>query len=145
MLIQGRRPAGEFDPWAYAEAHRIRIEYRSKVLPSRAGEWYQVQRRILVAHGLTVVQEGFVITHELGHAYHGHVGCLPAQERAANSWAADRLIDPERYVAAEAIYGQDLGSIADELGVMECAVVDWRQNENERRRWADYFNGEMTA
>lgn len=144
MSIRGQF-RGEFDPWLYAEAHGIAVQYSHQLRPGRLGEWNAAQRLIVLAHGMSAIQETSVLTHELGHAHLQHAGCLPAQERAADSWAADRLVDPERYAAAEEIYGQDLCSIADEIGVMDWAVVAWRQNETERRRWAAYFEGDLIA
>lgn len=129
-----------FDPWGWAEEYRIQIEYR-QMPPRRWGSWYPAQGLIVLRPGLSVRQERWVLTHELGHAWLDHQGCLPGQERAADWWAADRLVSRDAYAAAESLYGRDLAAIAEELDVPPRAVRAWREVEQERR-WSAYFDGE---
>lgn len=130
-----------FDPWAWCEARGIEVVTRPISGP-RWGEWHPAQRRIILQAGLTASQELSILCHECGHAWHLHVGCTPRGERAADAWAADRLVRPESYARAEALYGLDITMLAAELGVMEWVVLAWRRSEEERRRWAGYFGGQ---
>ncbi|WP_188043696.1 ImmA/IrrE family metallo-endopeptidase [Changpingibacter yushuensis] len=58
------------------------------------------------------------LAHELGHAALGH-GCAqsPGGERLADEWAAQLLISPIEYAAAERLYGPNKQALALELGV----------------------------
>lgn len=66
------------------------------------------------------------IAHELGHAFHGdsHNGDTRLEKRA-DYWAAELLIDKDKYRAAEEIHGPHVGAIAHDLGVTPDVVNTW--------------------
>lgn len=72
------------------------------------------------------------LSHECGHVDLGHSGTTPRQERQADAWAAERLIDPEDYRRAELIVGPDLGRLAAELDVTPWVVQAWRDEAARR-------------
>ena len=67
------------------------------------------------------------IAHELGHHHHGHVGNSPRFEVQANAYAAQLLIDPDDYAAAERLCEGHAGAMARELGVTMAIVDAWRR------------------
>jgi hypothetical protein len=83
--------------------------------------------RITLLKDLGYIQLRSTAYHELGHAYFGHVGCTPAQERQARLWAARRLINPREFVEAAKIT-DDLISIAHRLTVMPDDVRHFEQS-----------------
>jgi Zn-dependent peptidase ImmA (M78 family) len=93
------------------------IEVRTARLPSGwLGAYDDPRRRILLARGLTPVEERCVLAHELGHALRMHVGTSATAERAAERFAARILIDPVALRAACA-WAHDDVELAEELGV----------------------------
>lgn len=93
------------------------VEVGTARLPSGwLGAYDDRRRRILLARGLTPVEQRSVLAHELGHALRMHVGGSAADERAAERFAARILIDPAALRAASAWVRDDV-ELADELGV----------------------------
>lgn len=62
-----------------------------------------------------------VISHELGHVFHGHDCTTKRAEEQADAFAARLLIEPARYAAAEAV-STDIDYLADELDVTRAIV-----------------------
>jgi|GEM_PF-1005314 len=102
------------------------VEMRvARLPPDWLGAYDDAGRRILLARGLTPVEQRCVLAHELGHALHGHAGGSAADERAAERFAARVLIDPVALRAASA-WARDDHELADELGVTVDVVRDYR-------------------
>ncbi|TPW75492.1 ImmA/IrrE family metallo-endopeptidase [Schumannella soli] len=89
------------DPWDAARQMGIRVE--TCAIPE-AGRWYDDHRLILLRSGLGPVAERCTLAHELGHAALGHRTSTPRHERAADLWAALRLIDHDHLVRLAAAY-----------------------------------------
>lgn len=90
------------------------------------GAYDDEQQRILLARGLTPVEQRSVLAHELGHAMFRHGDDAAAGERAAERFAARVLIDP-RALAAACTWARDDAEIAEELGVTADIVRSYRQ------------------
>lgn len=82
-----------YDPYRHADELGLRVETRHI---DHDGLWLPDRHLILLRPGLLAVQERCVLAHEIGHAVHGHRDSRPRHERAADRWAAERLIDPAR-------------------------------------------------
>lgn len=79
-------------------------------------------RVISLRRDLGPVNRRCTLAHELGHVVLGHDPAATGwwkvrQEKAADRWAAETLIDPAEYQAAEQAHGPHPGGIAAELGV----------------------------
>lgn len=106
---------------------QVEVEVHIARLPSdRLGAYDHRRRRILLARGLTPVEQRSVLAHELGHALFMHVGESEAGERAAERFAARVLIDPDALAAACA-WTHDDAELADELGVTVDIVRAYRE------------------
>ena len=73
------------------------------------------------------------LAHELGHYVLGHSPTASGwwsarQEKQADQWAANLLITPDDYAAAENTHGPHAGAIASELEVTCHMVNVWRSN-----------------
>lgn len=113
-----------------AGALGITIEYVE--LATRDGEYRHDLKLIRLRAGMTLRKERSVLAHEIAHAIWGDVpskfGPVKAkQERRADEWAALRLIDPERYRAAEEHWEGHLGAIAYDLGVTTKIVTAFQR------------------
>lgn len=102
--------------------------------PDWLGAYDDARRRILLARGLTPVEQRCVLAHELGHALHGHAGGSAADERTAERFAARVLIDPAALRAACA-WARDDAELADELGVTVDVVRTYRQLPGTTTGW----------
>lgn len=96
------------------------------------GAYEHERERILLARGLTPVEQRCVLAHELGHALLSHVGSSAADERAAERFAARLLIDP-RALAEACRWARDDAELADELGVTIDIVRHYREHRGVRR------------
>lgn len=81
------------------------------------------------------------LAHELGHARYGHVWSedprvRERQEAAADRYAANLLITPAEYAAAERLVGCHAGALARELAVTARLVELWREQRATQRRAA---------
>ena len=106
---------------------QVDVEVHIARLPTdRLGAYDHRRRRILLARGLTPVEQRSVLAHELGHALFMHVDESAAAERAAERFAARVLIDPDALATACA-WTHDDGELADELGVTVDIVRTYRE------------------
>lgn len=99
------------------------------------GRWYPATRTISLRADLPARARRCTLAHELGHAVLEHDAgpdlpqwVVEKQERAADKWAADLLIDPREYAELETIYEGHLGAIASEMGVTVSLLATWRDN-----------------
>lgn len=91
------------------------------------GGWFPSARVILLSPGMGWRNRMHTLAHELGHAHHHHpAGHDPRFEAQADRFAAELLISPVEYEAAERLYGPHPGAIANELGVTVGIVNTWR-------------------
>lgn len=110
------------------------------------GYYSPTEQRIYFDLSLTPRERRSVVAHELGHAYHGHDCSTPRNERQADSYAAELLIDPEAYASAENI-SHDIAYLADELGVTEDLIRHFRKHCLQRlgrRTYATGHNSRLT-
>lgn len=90
------------------------------------GLWLPRQNVISIQRGLSDVQAKCT----LAHAVHGHTGACGTnnrEESQADRWAAQTLISHIEYASAEAIYGQDIFMIAEELSETIHLVEIWQK------------------
>lgn len=92
---------------------------------------------ISLRRGLGHVNRRCTLAHELGHYVLGHDPSAAdwwsaRQEAAADRWAADLLITPEAYRAAELVRGPHTGAIALELDVTTHLVGVWRDAQTAK-------------
>lgn len=116
----------------------IALEHGIEVVSHRGGDkgrWYPARRTISLRSDLPARARTCTLAHELGHAVLGHDAgadlpqwVVEKQERAADKWAADLLIDPREYAELETIYEGHLGAIASEMGVTVSLLATWRDN-----------------
>ncbi|MGN6019485.1 ImmA/IrrE family metallo-endopeptidase [Corynebacterium striatum] len=88
-------------------------------------------------HGIISLRRGLgpknyrcTLAHELAHHALGHDPAATGwvhdrQERQAEKWAAQHLISPTEYAAAETLYGPQPSQIAHELGVTVKVLKTW--------------------
>ena len=94
--------------------------------------WYDHHRRIIsTRRGQSISQYKSVLAHELGHAAHrdtptgnGHFD--QRQERRADEYAAQILINPHDFEAAAIWHHGHLPAIADELEVTQHILKTWQ-------------------
>lgn len=96
----------------------------------RSGYWPD-ERTIRIPPGMAARIVRSVLAHEIGHHVLGHRPALHGpirarQERAANEWAASRLISPETYADAERLREGHTGAMAFDLQVSDELVVVYR-------------------
>lgn len=100
--------------------------------------WYDHHRRIIsTRRGQSISQYKSVLAHELGHAAHrdtptgnGHFD--QRQERRADEYAAQLLINPRDFETAAIWHHGHLPAIADELEVTQHILKTW-QTLHERQ------------
>jgi Zn-dependent peptidase ImmA (M78 family) len=80
------------------------------------GYWSPDEGRIYFDLQLTPDERDVTIAHELGHVHYGHRCDSLRNDRQADMYAANLLIDPAAYAAAEDV-NADPHHIAEELGV----------------------------
>ena len=76
---------------------------------------------------LTPLERRCTIAHELGHAYYGHRSDSDQNERIADTYAAELLIDPVAYAAAEQV-SDDVEFLAEELCVVPGLIEHYRRH-----------------
>ena len=107
------------------------------------GYYHHAENVVVIDFKLTPVERRDVLAHELGHAYYGHQ-CedVPAQEDAADIYAARLLVDPARYAELER---QELpvDAIAEELDVTEECVAVFQRHVLTRLRGVTYAAARM--
>lgn len=99
------------------------------------GRWYSDTRTISLRKDLHPTLRYCTLAHELGHALNNHDSKAEAwlrdrQEREADIFAANVLIDPSEYKSAELLYGPHPGAIAQELGVTNHLVTVWQNTHH---------------
>lgn len=87
-------------------------------------------RTISTRRGMSVAQYKSTLAHELAHAYY-HDDCTPhsifgrKQERRADQWAANLLINPDNYLTHFAWHEGNLEAIAEDLEITEHLLKTW--------------------
>ncbi|MDK8844701.1 MULTISPECIES: ImmA/IrrE family metallo-endopeptidase [Corynebacterium] len=99
--------------------------------------WYDhATRTISTRRGMSIQQYRSVLAHELGHAAHGDIPTGNGhfdqrQERRADEYAAQLLINPTDFESAAVWHHGHLPAIADELEVTKHLLKTW-QSLHER-------------
>lgn len=94
--------------------------------------WYDHHRRVIsTRRGQSIAQYKSVLAHELGHAAHGDTPTGNGhfdqrQERRADEYAAQLLINPHDFEAAAVWHHGHLPAIADELEVTQHLLKTWQ-------------------
>lgn len=96
------------------------------------GGWFPEHDLVLLREGLSHVEQLCTLAHELGHVHHGHTPGMAGwwsvrQEMQADRWAAQLLVSPVEYEAAERLYGHEVSGVAYELGVTRHVVEVWQK------------------
>lgn len=106
---------------------QLQVDVTCAPLPADwLGAYDHPRRRILLARGLTPIEQRSVLAHELGHAVFMHAGTSAAGERAAERFAARVLIDPQQ-LAAACTWAHDDQELAEELGVTVDVLRAYRE------------------
>lgn len=126
------------DLLALAAARGLRVVWRD--LCRRNGE-FRAPGLIVLDPRRPGLTQKVTLAHELGHAYYGHAWAddprvRESQEVAADRYAANLLITPAAYAAAERLVGCHAGALARELGVTARLVELWRDQRAGQRRAA---------
>lgn len=114
----------------FAESLDIVVEFAP--LRTRDGEYRNDLRRIRLREGMSERRTRWTFGHELGHAVLQHELLIfgladPRQERAADEWAAQHFIDPERYREIEELRGGHVPSMAHDLGIVSRGVITYQR------------------
>ncbi len=110
------------------------------------GFYEPTEARVYFTFGLTLAEQRSVIAHELAHVHFGHGCSSPRAEREADTWAAQLLITPHAYAAAEQ-HSHDPHHIASELDVTVDLVHHYRVHCLQRlgrRTYGRQFRGRLT-
>lgn len=109
------------------------------------------ERRIYLDARLTPAEQRSVLAHELGHVHFGHPGPDPRspreiarEERRADRFAAELLIDPTEYARLERV-STELEYLADELGVTTDLVQVYRRDCLVRLDGMSYARPRLSA
>ena len=109
---------------ALAEHHHTHIAWHKG---GPKGAWQPHHNQISLRHGMTDTETKCTLAHEIGHMLHQHPApATPRQEAQADRYAADLLIHPPEYAAAEALHGPHPQLIAHELGVTVHLLKTWQ-------------------
>lgn len=108
---------------ALAESLGARIVYADLTHLGRDGDCNPDTRVIRLQRGMLPRLERCVLTHECAHLIRGDRRTMfgfynDRDERHADEWAAEQLIDLTEYQIAEAKCGNNIEAIAQELNVM---------------------------
>lgn len=126
------------DLLALAADRGLRVVWRD--LGRRNGE-YRRPGVIVLNPRRPAQTQTITLAHELGHAHYGHGWAdderlRDRQETAADRYAANLLISPGAYAAAERLVGAHPGALARELAVTARLVELWRDQRGALRRTA---------
>ncbi|ACV09905.1 ImmA/IrrE family metallo-endopeptidase [Jonesia denitrificans] len=101
-------------------------------------EWVSMSRytglllddRILINQHRSIMTQRVALAHELGHIHHGHDWRVnphsrERDERQANRFAAELLVDPVELMEAEMLY-ESPGAVAAALSLPESILDIWR-------------------
>lgn len=102
------------------------------------GRWYSDTRTISLRKDLHPTLRYCTLAHKLGHALNNHDSRAETwlrgrQEREADIFAANVLIDPSEYKSTELLYGPHPGAIAHELGVTVHLIKVWAAHHTPQR------------
>lgn len=101
--------------------------HASRLPEDTLGFYSPTEARIYFDLSLTPNERRVVIAHELGHAFLGHDGDSATNERLADTYAAELLINPSDYAQLERI-SPDPHYLADELGVTAGLIAHYQGN-----------------
>lgn len=125
LVARERRGRAAWSPWAELARRPDILLHRCRLDEGR-GWWCPAERVILLDDRLDRRAARCVLAHELGHVALGHAGLpdvagahrLSARaERAADRWAARRLVPVPELRRAVALYPDDEAAAAAELDV----------------------------
>lgn len=102
---------------AYGHAAALKINVLRRPLESVHGLWLPDENTIVLRAGLCPHREREVLAHEIGHAVAGHDSDSPANEAAADLYAARRLICSHRDYTAAILSTRNLLEAAKALQV----------------------------
>ena len=102
--------------------------FDSPALPANLDGFYvDAERVILMRPDLDPWNYRATLAHELAHAYfRDETYDDPRIERRADQWAAQMLITPSEYAAAEEEVGTSIGALAYHLEVTPAVISTWR-------------------
>ncbi|MEU2214551.1 MULTISPECIES: ImmA/IrrE family metallo-endopeptidase [Streptomyces] len=137
-----------YDPASVLDSLGIPVVYTW--LRDTWGAWSADHGRVVVATGLSPVQERCVLAHEVEHVLAGDTGCMDRdqltalrQERRADLKAARKLIAISD-LCQVAQWAPDLPTVAAELGVTE-RLVEVRLNDLKGEGWPAWQAGSKIA
>jgi Zn-dependent peptidase ImmA (M78 family) len=109
----------------------VRVMWRD--LGRRRGEYRHSPALITLNPRMSTALQRSTLAHELGHHHHGDTwtddpALIARRERRADTYAAQLLIDPNTYAAAERLVGPHPGALARELDVSRSIVEAWQAN-----------------
>lgn len=110
------------------------------------GFYEPTEARVYFTFGLTHSEQRSVIAHELAHVHFGHTCESDEAEREADTWAAQLLIHPLAYAAAEQ-HTHDAHDMAEELDVTVGLVHHYRTHCLQRlgrRTYGRQLRGRFT-
>jgi Zn-dependent peptidase ImmA (M78 family) len=121
-----------YDPWHHAE--QLGIEVIETPLKTCHGLWVPDHNAILLHSRLRYVYKRTVLTHEIGHAVHGHEDDTPKNENQADKFAAYHLIDPDELAGLLDVSPDEQNLIA-ELGVTTRLFRSYVMHHHQRMEW----------
>lgn len=105
----------------------IALDLYGVLQPTDLGGWFPRQRGILLRPGMGHRNRLHTLAHELGHAIHNHPEKPnQKQERQADDFAANLLIDTQKYRECEIMFDGNEGAIAQELEVTLSLLKHWK-------------------
>lgn len=126
----------------YNAAASMGVSVVERYLPGQQrGRYIHVKRRIILNARLQDRQKAHTLGHELGHAHHGHehddspgsvIGIR--QERKADEFAAQLLINSYDYEVTERMYGPHVPTLAIQLGVTAPMIYAWQSMQRRHRQ-----------
>lgn len=112
-----------------ADALGVRVEYVADLQDD--GRYFHDRRLIMLRRGMHARHHRSAFAHEVAHAVFEDEPSMfesenARQERRAEEWAAQHLITPDAYRAAEVLHDGHAGAMALELEVMRSTVEAYR-------------------
>jgi Zn-dependent peptidase ImmA (M78 family) len=116
---------------AVAEEADVHVTWRD--LGKRRGEYRHDPAIITLNPRMSTALQRSTLAHELGHHHHGDTwtddpALIARREHRADTYAAQLLIEPDAYAAAERLVGPHPGALARELNVSRSIVEAWQAN-----------------
>ena len=119
---------------------RVRGVYISE--PDLLGYYSHKDRVITFDMRLTPAERRSVIAHELGHAFHGHDCDSERNERQADTYAAELLINPDDFAELER-FNPDPYFLAEEFDVTAEIIEAYKTHCLTRLRGVTYARSKM--